>query len=69
MMTKLIGICALALVLGAAAPALADTLVWDDGDPNDHNWASDDNWDMGIEPTGSDYVYLGGAGAGADAGR
>lgn len=62
MITRTIGICALILVLGAAAPALAQTLIWGDGDPDDHNWASGDNWDTGHQPTSSDDVYLGGAG-------
>lgn len=42
-----------------AAPSFAQSLIyWDDGDPNDSNWSTADNWSTDTEPTILDEVRV-----------
>jgi len=44
--------------------ATSGNIVWDDGDPNDHDWYSENNWNTNVPPCSQNNVYLKGAGAG-----
>jgi hypothetical protein len=45
-------------VVAMAAPARAATCTWNNADPNDNYWASNDNWVDDVAPTASDNVTI-----------